>query len=180
NDVLGVRVIVEAVKRIAREASPHVRVELDVQTASGAFPLSFMDGMNHVYRGVSNVVARVSAAGGGTRVARRSALLLNCHIDTVPDSPGMNHVYRGVLNVVARVSAAGGGTRVARRSALLLNCHIDTVPDSPGMNHVYRGVLNVVARVSAAGGGTRVARRSALLLNCHIDTVPDSPGELAQ
>lgn len=44
NEVLAVGVIVEAVKRIAREAAPHVRVELDVQTASGAFPLSFMDG----------------------------------------------------------------------------------------------------------------------------------------
>lgn len=44
NEVLGVGVVVEAVKGIARAASPHVRVELDVQTASGAFSLTFLDG----------------------------------------------------------------------------------------------------------------------------------------
>ncbi|KAH9641851.1 hypothetical protein HF086_014661 [Spodoptera exigua] len=86
NEVLAVGVLVAAVKDIAAHASPHNRLELDVQTASGAFALSFMDGMNNVYRDVQNVVVRVRGAGG--RPAGRSALLLNCHFDTVPDSPG--------------------------------------------------------------------------------------------
>ena len=42
--------------------------------------------MNNVYRDVQSVVARVRGAGGRPRA--RSALLLNCHFDTVPDSPG--------------------------------------------------------------------------------------------
>lgn len=41
--------------------------------------------MNNVYRDVQSVVARVRGAGGR---ASRTALLLNCHFDTVPDSPG--------------------------------------------------------------------------------------------
>lgn len=44
NEVAAVRVLVEAVRRIAREASPHNRVEVDVHTANGAFALTFMDG----------------------------------------------------------------------------------------------------------------------------------------
>lgn len=49
--------------------------------------------MNNAYRGVQSVVARVSAKGVGVgesgRPRRpRRALLLNCHFDTVPDSPG--------------------------------------------------------------------------------------------
>lgn len=46
-------------------------------------------GMNHVYADVTSVVVRLSGADarGGTR-RPRAALLLNCHIDTVPDSPG--------------------------------------------------------------------------------------------
>lgn len=42
--------------------------------------------MNNVYRDVQSVVARVRGAGG--RARGRTALLLNCHFDTVPDSPG--------------------------------------------------------------------------------------------
>lgn len=42
--------------------------------------------MNNVYRDVQNVVVRVRGVGG--RATGRSALLLNCHFDTVPDSPG--------------------------------------------------------------------------------------------
>lgn len=47
--------------------------------------------MNNVYRDVQSVVARVSAKGvdASRPPARlRRALLLNCHFDTVPDSPG--------------------------------------------------------------------------------------------
>lgn len=41
--------------------------------------------MNNVYRDVQSVVARASGVGGRRA---RTALLLNCHVDTVPDSPG--------------------------------------------------------------------------------------------
>lgn len=47
--------------------------------------------MNNAYRDVQSVVARVSAKGvDPSRPAgrQRRALLLNCHFDTVPDSPG--------------------------------------------------------------------------------------------
>ncbi|KAI8420574.1 hypothetical protein MSG28_009026, partial [Choristoneura fumiferana] len=68
---------------------PHHRLELDVTRASGAFSLTFLDGLNNVYRDVQSVVARLSARGGPPQPApRRAALLINCHYDTVPDSPG--------------------------------------------------------------------------------------------
>lgn len=44
NEVSAVRVLVEAVREIARVASPHNRVELELHSASGAFPLDFLDG----------------------------------------------------------------------------------------------------------------------------------------
>ncbi|CAH0724104.1 unnamed protein product, partial [Brenthis ino] len=87
NEVLAVRVLVEAVRRIAAQASPHNVVEFDVFSASGAFSLTFLDGMSNMYRDVQSVVVRARGAGGRASPAR-SALLLNCHFDTVPDSPG--------------------------------------------------------------------------------------------
>lgn len=44
NEVLAVRVLVEAVKGIAAQASPHNRIDYDVFTASGNFTLTFLDG----------------------------------------------------------------------------------------------------------------------------------------
>ncbi|XP_063386153.1 endoplasmic reticulum metallopeptidase 1-like [Cydia fagiglandana] len=89
NEVLAVGVLVGALREIAAGAAPHHILEIDVHTASGAFSLSFLDGMNNVYRDVQSVVARLSARGGRPPPAsRRNALLINCHFDTVPDSPG--------------------------------------------------------------------------------------------
>nr|XP_037873576.1 endoplasmic reticulum metallopeptidase 1 isoform X4 [Bombyx mori] len=108
NEVLAINILVGAVKQIAREASPHNRVELDLQVASGAFSLTFLDGMTNVYHGVQNVVVRVSGAGGRPRGRRRTAILLNCHFDTVPDSPGASDDGAGcaVLLEVMRALAA--------------------------------------------------------------------------
>ncbi|XP_063367017.1 uncharacterized protein LOC134655483 [Cydia amplana] len=89
NEVLAVGVLVGALREIAAGAAAHHILEIDVHTASGAFSLSFLDGMNNVYRDVQSVVARLSARGGRPPPAsRRNALLINCHFDTVPDSPG--------------------------------------------------------------------------------------------
>ncbi|XP_063540781.1 endoplasmic reticulum metallopeptidase 1-like, partial [Cydia strobilella] len=89
NEVLAVGVLVGALREIAAGAAPHHIIEIDVHTASGAFSLSFLDGMNNVYRDVQSVVARLSARGGRPPPAsRRNALLINSHFDTVPDSPG--------------------------------------------------------------------------------------------
>lgn len=44
NEVAAVGVLVEAIKGIARSASPHNHVEIDLHRASGAFSLTFFDG----------------------------------------------------------------------------------------------------------------------------------------
>lgn len=45
NEVLGVGVVVRAVRDIAA-AAPRARLQLHVHTASGAFPLAFLDGQS--------------------------------------------------------------------------------------------------------------------------------------
>ncbi|XP_063830921.1 endoplasmic reticulum metallopeptidase 1-like, partial [Ostrinia nubilalis] len=116
NEVAAVRVLVEALKDIARAASPHNHVEIDLHRASGAFSLSFFDGMNNVYRDVQSVVARVRGAGG----APGAALLLNCHFDTVPDSPGASDDGAGCAVLLETLRALAAAPRPLRHSAVFL------------------------------------------------------------
>ncbi|CAH0589952.1 unnamed protein product [Chrysodeixis includens] len=118
NEVLAVGVLVSAVKSIARAASPHNVVELDVHTASGGYSLAFMDGMNHLYRDVQSVVVRVR--GAGARPRARSALLLNCHFDTVPDSPGASDDGAGCAVLLETLRALAAAPYPLRHDAVFL------------------------------------------------------------
>ncbi|CAB3244465.1 unnamed protein product [Arctia plantaginis] len=118
NEVVSVGVLVSAIKSIAAQASVHNHVELDVQRASGSFALSFMDGMNNVYRDVQSVVARVRGAGGRERP--RTAILLNCHFDTVPDSPGASDDGAGCAVMLDVLRALAATRRPLRHDAIFL------------------------------------------------------------
>lgn len=59
-------------------------IEIDFQKSSGAYQLKFLDGMTNVYNEVRSVVVKVSS-----KIKSEHSLLLNCHYDSVADSPGM-------------------------------------------------------------------------------------------
>lgn len=85
NDVLAVEYLDRKLNAIAREhnASGVHQVEIERQVASGAYQLTFLDGMTMQYNDVHNVIVRVAAVKP-TNVS----LMFNCHFDSVPDSPG--------------------------------------------------------------------------------------------
>ncbi|XP_047536484.1 endoplasmic reticulum metallopeptidase 1-like [Vanessa atalanta] len=119
NEVLAVQILVEAVKSIAAQASPHNRVDYDVFSASGAFSLTFLDGMSNVYRDVQSVAVRARAAGGRSPRAR-TALLLNCHFDTVPDSPGASDDGAGCAVALETLRALVAAPRPLRHDVIVL------------------------------------------------------------
>lgn len=83
NEVLAVNILKREIETIIKEANPKNKIELDVQKASGAFNLEFLDGMTNVYTDVQNVVVKISS-----NKESKNSLLLNCHFDSVVDSPG--------------------------------------------------------------------------------------------
>ncbi|KAG5898670.1 hypothetical protein JTB14_030620 [Gonioctena quinquepunctata] len=83
NEVLAVNVLKKEVDNIIREANGHHVIQLDIQKASGEFNLKFLDGMTNVYRDIQNVVVRI-----GSENESPHSLLINCHFDSVVDSPG--------------------------------------------------------------------------------------------
>lgn len=83
NEVLAVKILKEEIDSIMEDANKNHIIQLDIQKASGAFNLEFLDGMTNVYQDVQNVVVKV-----GSKINSPHSLLINCHFDSVVDSPG--------------------------------------------------------------------------------------------
>ncbi|KAG8242496.1 Endoplasmic reticulum metallopeptidase 1, partial [Homalodisca vitripennis] len=83
NEVLAVNFFTREINSIFNKANKIHRISTDIQKVSGSFPLDFLDGMTNVYRNVQNVLVKI-----GPHKESPHSLLVNCHFDTVADSPG--------------------------------------------------------------------------------------------
>lgn len=83
NEILAVNFFKLEINKIISQASDMHIIDIDYQKSSGAFKLEFLDGMTNVYNDVQSVVVRV-----GSKIKSKHSLLINCHFDTVQDSPG--------------------------------------------------------------------------------------------
>ncbi|XP_039759160.1 endoplasmic reticulum metallopeptidase 1-like [Pararge aegeria] len=156
NEVAAVRVLLQAAKAVAAAASPHNRVDYDVFSASGAFTLSFLDGMSNVYRGVQSVVLRVRGAGG--RAGGRRALLLNCHFDTVPDSPGASDDAAGCAVGLEVLRALAAGAPLRHDALLLLNGAEENILQASHAfvtQHPWAPSVRAFVNMEACGAGGR-------------------------
>lgn len=83
NEILAVDFLKRQINSIKAASSYVHEMEIDFQKSSGAFRLEFLDGMTNVYNDVQNVIVKL-----GSKIKSKHSLLLNCHYDTVIDSPG--------------------------------------------------------------------------------------------
>ncbi|CAH4032462.1 unnamed protein product [Pieris brassicae] len=159
NEVAAVKVLVNAARGIQSAASAHNRVEFDVFRASGAFSLTFIDGMSNIYRDVQSVVIRVRGAGGESRPTRRSALLLNCHYDTVPDSPGASDDGAGCAVVLETLRALAASPHPLRHDVVaLLNGAEENIMQASHAfvtTHRWAKSLRAFINIEACGAGGR-------------------------
>ncbi|KAL1130292.1 hypothetical protein AAG570_013230 [Ranatra chinensis] len=83
NEVLAVNVLTKEIYSVIKKTKKVHRISFDIQKTSGAFPLMFLDGLTNVYRNVQNVIVKI-----GPLIPSPYSVLVNCHFDTVADSPG--------------------------------------------------------------------------------------------
>lgn len=83
NEVLAINFFSKEINSIINNANKVHRITYDLQKVSGSFPLTFLDGMTNIYKDVQNVIVKI-----GPLQESIHSLLVNCHFDTVVDSPG--------------------------------------------------------------------------------------------
>ena len=84
NEVLAVDFIRRRLEGIQKRTHSAHNMAIDMQKPRGSFNLQFVDGLTQYYRDITNIIVRLDPS---QRVAK-DALLVNCHFDSVPQSPG--------------------------------------------------------------------------------------------
>lgn len=87
NEILAVEFLLNEIKTIIKQTHSTHKIEWDLQRVSGSFSLQFLDGMTNVYKNVQNIVVKI-----GPIENSHHSLLINCHFDSVVDSPGNKNI----------------------------------------------------------------------------------------
>lgn len=98
NEVLAINFFSKEINSIINNADKVHRITYDLQKVSGSFPLTFLDGMTNIYKDVQNVIVKI-----GPQQESIHSLLVNCHFDTVVDSPGWYFVARLIYYILKKV-----------------------------------------------------------------------------
>lgn len=154
NEVLAVKFLTDEIDLIVKQAHHNHIIEVDVQKVSGAFNLEFLDGMTNVYQDVQNIVVKV-----GSKINSPHSLLINCHFDTVVDSPGASDDGAGcaVMLEILRVMAVS--KQILRHNIIFLfnGGEENFMPASHGFitQHKWAKEVRAFINLEACGAGGR-------------------------
>lgn len=84
NEVLAVDLIRRRLESIQKKTKSAHLMSIDMQKPRGSFNLQFVDGLTQHYRDITNIIVKLEPSLHGAK----DALLVNCHFDSVPQSPG--------------------------------------------------------------------------------------------
>ncbi|KAJ8969459.1 hypothetical protein NQ317_008791 [Molorchus minor] len=154
NEVLAVKVLKEEIENMMRNAHSNHIIELDIQKASGAFNLEFLDGMTNVYNDLQNIVVKV-----GSKINSSHSLLINCHFDSVVDSPGASDDGASCAIMLEILRVITKSERILRNNIIFLfnGAEEDFMPGSHGFitQHKWAKEVRAFINLEACGAGGR-------------------------
>ncbi|KAJ3647303.1 hypothetical protein Zmor_019187 [Zophobas morio] len=154
NEVTAVELLKSEVQEIIKKTNQNHVIELDIQKASGDFHLEFLDGMTNVYRDVQNVVVKV-----GSKIKSPHSLLINCHFDTVVDSPGGSDDGAGCAVMLEILRVLSKSPKILRHNIIFLfnGGEENFMPASHGFitQHKWAKEVRTFINLEACGAGGR-------------------------
>lgn len=154
NNVLAVNLLTSEIKKIINNAKKNNIIELDVQTVSGDFALTFLDGMTNVYRNLQNIVVKV-----GSNINSSHSLLINCHYDSVVDSPGASDDGAGCAVMLEMLRVISRSSSILRHNIIFLfnGGEENFLPASHGFitKHKWASEVKAFINLEACGAGGR-------------------------
>ena len=157
-DVQAVQYLLVELARLARLAANHkVVMTVDTQTVAGTFHLEDYN-LYQQYSGVKNVVARLSSGRLGQERRSPPAVLVNCHYDSVPQSPGASDdaVSCGVMLETIRVLVTNNKTVLTNDLIFLFNGAEESVLLAAHgfiTQHSWASQVRAFINLEAAGSG---------------------------
>lgn len=95
NEIYARDFLQKEIEKIKRESNPIQTITTADQVSSGSYYLDMRPvGYISYYANVQNIVVRLSSSGR----KYASAVLINCHFDTVPGSPGILKLNKKQVN----------------------------------------------------------------------------------
>lgn len=154
NEVLAVDHIVRELNAIKARALPVHKITVDVQKPRGSFNLEFVDGLTHSYRNIQNVIAKVESGSGA-----KHALLVNCHFDSVPQSPGASDDAVSCAIMLEILEVLTQSNQPLRHNLIFLfnGAEENMLPASHGFitQHIWAEEIRAFINLEACGSGGR-------------------------
>ena len=154
NEVLATDFIRRELATLQKQAKSTHKLTVDIQKPRGSFNLGFADGFTHHYTNIQNIVAKLESGHGA-----KHSLLVNCHFDSVPQSPGASDdavscaIMLEIINVLLQ-----SDVEFKHNIVFLFNgAEENMLPASHGFitQHVWADEVRAFINLEACGSGGR-------------------------
>ncbi|XP_012263393.2 endoplasmic reticulum metallopeptidase 1-like [Athalia rosae] len=176
NEVAAVNFLKTEIQNIMRDAHNNHEIQLDITRHSGAFTLTFLDGMTNVYQNVQNVIVKV-----GSKIKSEHSLLVNCHFDTFPESPGASDDGAGCAVMLEMLRVIAHSPKILKHNVIFLfnGAEENLLQASHGFitQHKWASEVRSFINLEACGAGGRELLFQAgpdnpWILEIYSETVP--------
>uniref|UniRef100_A0A8C6I5D3 Endoplasmic reticulum metallopeptidase 1 n=1 Tax=Mus spicilegus TaxID=10103 RepID=A0A8C6I5D3_MUSSI len=152
NEILTVQYLLEQIKLIEAQSNSIHSISVDIQRPTGSFSIDFLGGFTSYYDNITNVVVKLEPRDGA-----ESAILANCHFDSVANSPGASDdaVSCAVMLEVLRVMSASPEPMQHAVVFLFNGAEENVLQASHGFitQHPWASLIRAFINLEAAGVG---------------------------